>query len=68
LDVLINDDDCNLNIKLGTFANNIKKEIIGVIGSFISLLIRLDEKKTHNMLALMLDPIFKSLILISSSY
>jgi hypothetical protein len=37
--VLINVDDYNLNIELGTFAKNIKKEVIGVIGSFISLLI-----------------------------
>jgi len=40
LDVLINDDYYNLNIELGTFVKNIKKKVIGVIGSFISLLIR----------------------------
>jgi hypothetical protein len=40
LDVLINDDDYNLNIELRNFAKNIKKEVIGVIGSFISLLIK----------------------------
>jgi len=38
--VLINDDDYNLNIELRTFAKNIKKEVIGVISSFISLLIK----------------------------
>jgi hypothetical protein len=35
-----NDGDYNLNIELETFAKNIKKEIISIIGFFISLLIR----------------------------
>jgi hypothetical protein len=43
------------------------KEVIGVIDFFISFLTKYDGKKTHNMQALMLDPRFKSLILISNS-
>jgi len=58
LDALI-DDDFGLNIELGTFATDIKKEIIGVIDYFLSFLTRYDERITHDMLALMLDPKFK---------
>jgi hypothetical protein len=59
LDVLIDDDDFGLNIELGTFATNIKKETIGIINCFLSFLIRYDERITHDMLVLMLDPKFK---------
>ncbi len=60
VDVLANDDS-SLNIELGVFAKNMKKEVIEAIDFFLYLLTRYDEKKTHNMLALMLDPKFKSL-------
>jgi len=63
MDVLINDDDSSLNIELGTFEKNIKKEVIGVIDSFLSFLTRYDKIITHNMLALKLDFKFKSLVL-----
>jgi len=66
LDVLINDDDFGLTFELGTFAKNIKKEIFGVIEFFLCFLIRYDEKRVHNMLALMLNPRFKNLKLNSS--
>jgi hypothetical protein len=67
LDALIDDDDYGLNIGLGTFAKSIiKKEIIKVIDFFLSFLTRDNEKRTHNMLALMLDPRFKNLTLIFS--
>jgi hypothetical protein len=59
LDALIDDDDFGLNIELGTFATNIKKEIIGVIDYFLSFLTRYSKRITHDMLALMLDPKFK---------
>jgi hypothetical protein len=59
------DDDSNLNIKLGTFAVNMKKEVYGVINYFFSFLTKYDENKFHNMLPLMLNPTFKSLKLIS---
>lgn len=61
LDVLIDDDD-GLIIELGTFSKNIKKEVIKVIDSFFFVLMRYDERKTHIMLAFMVDPRFKSLI------
>jgi hypothetical protein len=43
LDVLI-DDDFNLDIELGVFAKNMK-EVIRVIDSSLSFLMRYDEKK-----------------------
>jgi hypothetical protein len=45
-------------------ASNIKKEVCGVHDSFFSFLKKFDEKKTHNMLALMLNPRFKSFHLV----
>jgi hypothetical protein len=59
------DDDSNLNIELGTFAVNMKKEVCGVINYFFSFLTKYDENKVHNMLPLMLNARFKSLKLIS---
>jgi hypothetical protein len=44
------------------------KEVIRVIDSFISFLTKYDGKKTHNMQALMSDPRFKILVLISNSF
>jgi hypothetical protein len=55
MDVLIDDDDSNLNIELRTFEKNTKKEVIGVIDSLLSFLIRYDKIITRNMLALKLD-------------
>jgi hypothetical protein len=60
----IDDDDFGLIIELKTFVKNIEKKIIGVINFFISFLKTYDERKTHNMQALMLDPRFKSFKLI----
>jgi hypothetical protein len=51
---------------LGTFVKNMKKKIIGVINYFISFLRKYDERITHNLQVLMLDPRFKSLKLIFS--
>jgi len=63
---LIDYDDFGLNIELGTFAKNIKKEVIGVIDFFLTFLTKYNERRMHNMLALLLDPKFKSLKLIYS--
>ncbi len=63
---VIDDDNCDLNIELRTFVKNNKKEIIVVVNYFLSLLEKYNEKKTHNMLALVLDLRFKSLKLTSS--
>jgi len=58
LDAWIDDDDSDLNIGLETFAKNITK-VIKVIDSFFCFLTRYNEIRTHNMLALMLDPRLK---------
>jgi len=58
LDAWIDDDDSNLNIGLETFAKNIKK-VIKVIDFFLCFLTRYNERRAHNMLALMLDPRLK---------
>ncbi len=52
------DDDSDLNIGLETFTKNIEK-IIKIIGSFLCLLTRYNERRAYNMLALMLDPRLK---------
>jgi hypothetical protein len=54
------EEDFNVTPKLICLACNIRKEVCGVLDSFLSFLKKFDERKTHNMLALMLDPIFKS--------
>jgi hypothetical protein len=46
--------------------SNIRKEAYEVFDSFFSFLKKFDERKTHNMLVLMLDPRFKSLHLVFS--
>jgi hypothetical protein len=45
--------------------SNIRKEVCMVLNSFISFLKKYEEKKTHNMLSLMLDPRFENLHLVS---
>jgi hypothetical protein len=60
--VLIN-SDLNLDIELGTFARNIKKEVCGVISFFVSFK---PSKLEHNMLYLVFNSKFKSLKLIFS--
>jgi hypothetical protein len=47
------DDDTSLDIELGNLARNIKKEVCKLIDCFFSFLTKYDEKRTHNMLALM---------------
>jgi hypothetical protein len=51
---------------LKTYAKNIKKEVISVVDSFFSFLTTFDERRTQNMLALILDIRFNSLRLIYS--
>jgi hypothetical protein len=61
---LIDDDDYNLNvIKLGTLAKNIKRRSSRWF-FFPSFITRYHKRRTYNMLALILDPKFKSLKLI----
>jgi hypothetical protein len=59
-------DDFEITFELSLFAFNIKKEVCGVLDSFLSFLENYEKRKTHNMFSLMLDPQFKSLHLVSS--
>ncbi len=58
------DDDIGIFLQLVTFVSNIKSEVFGVLDFFLSFLRTSEEKKTHNMLSLMLDPGFESLQLV----
>jgi hypothetical protein len=60
------EEDFDVALELICFAFNIRKEVCGVLNSFLSFSKKFNERKTHNMLALMLDPRFKSLRLMSS--
>jgi len=53
-------------LELICLASNIRKEVCGVVDSFFSFLKKFDERKSHNMLILMLDLRFKSFSLMSS--
>ncbi len=48
------DDDNRPSLKLTTIAFNIKLKLFGVFNFFLSFLRTYEEKKTHNMLSLML--------------
>jgi hypothetical protein len=45
---------------------NIRREVINVLDSFLSFLMKYENWNSHNMISLMLDPRFKSLRIISS--
>jgi hypothetical protein len=48
LDVLVEYNDCNLDIELGVFAKKHEQRGLGVIDSFISFLTKYNGKKTQN--------------------
>jgi hypothetical protein len=54
------EEDSSVALELICLAFNIRKEVCGILDSLFSFLKKFDERITHNMLALMLDPIFKS--------
>jgi hypothetical protein len=58
------DDDSIVIFELSLLASNIRRKICGVLDSFLSFFKKYEKNKTHN-LSLMLDPIFKSLRLVS---
>jgi hypothetical protein len=60
------EEDFNVAFELICLASNIRKEVCGVINSFLSFLKKFDERKIHYMLALMLDTRLKILRLMSS--
>ncbi len=55
------EEDSNVALELICLTSNIRKEVCGILNSFISFLKKFNERKTHNMLALILDTRFKSL-------
>jgi hypothetical protein len=54
-------EDFVLALELICLASNIRKKVCRILDSFLSLLKKYDERKTFNMLGLMLDPKFKDL-------
>jgi len=50
-----------INVKLIIFQNNMHAKVVKVIKPFLQFLQAYDSHQVHNMLALMLDPRFKSL-------
>jgi hypothetical protein len=59
------DDDYGITFKLSLFVSNIRREVCGVLDSFLFKKKNWG-KKTHNMLFLMLNIIFESLHMVSS--
>jgi len=59
------EEDFSVALELIWLAFNIRKEVCGVLNNFLSFLKKFD-KRTHNMLALMLDTRLKSFRLMSS--
>jgi hypothetical protein len=53
-------------IELDLLASNIKRDVYNVLDVFLSFLKKFDERKTYNLLALMLDPRYKNLVIVST--
>ncbi len=53
------EEDFSVAPKLICLACNIRKEVCGVLDNCLSFLKKFNERKTHNMLTLMLDLKFK---------
>jgi hypothetical protein len=47
------DDDSTIIFELSLFTSNIKKEICGLLDSFLSFVKNYEERKAHNMFSLM---------------
>jgi hypothetical protein len=58
------EEDFGVALELICLAFNIRKVVCGVQDSFLSFLKKINERKAHNMLVIMLDPRFKSLFLV----
>jgi hypothetical protein len=58
------EEDIGVALELICLTHNIRKEVCGVLDSFLCFLKKIDCKKTHNMLALMLDQRFQSLCIV----
>jgi hypothetical protein len=57
-------EDFGVALDLICLASNIRKEVCGILDSFLSFLNKFDERKTNNMLTIMLDPKLKSFCLV----
>ncbi len=57
----LDEDDLDVGIELKSLIVNMKREMCGVIDFFLSFLTTYNEKRTHNMLFLMLDSKYKCL-------
>ncbi len=57
----LDEDDLDVGIELKSLIVNMKREMCGVIDFFFSFLTKYNEKRTHNMLFLMLDSKYKCL-------
>jgi len=57
------DDDLIVVDELDLLACNIKKEVCGVLHSFVSFLKKYENRKSHNMVFLMLYLKFKSQVI-----
>jgi hypothetical protein len=60
------EDDSIVCDELFLLASNIRREVINVLDSFLLFLKKYENKNSHNMISLMLDPGFKSLCIVSS--
>jgi hypothetical protein len=60
-------DDYSIIVnEVALMASDIRREVCGVLDSFLSFLTKYENKKAHNMIFLMLEPRFKSFHIISS--
>jgi hypothetical protein len=60
------EDDSIIFDELFLLASNIKRDVINVSDSFLSFLKKYEIRKFHNIIFLMLDPVFKNLHIVSS--
>jgi hypothetical protein len=59
-------EDSNVALEFICLTSNIRKEVCEGLDSFLSFLKKFDERKTHNMLALLLNSRFKNLCFVST--
>jgi len=60
------EDGMAMVLELFMFAFNTRKQVCAILDCFLSFLKKYENKKTHNMLILMLNPRFESFKLVAS--
>jgi len=60
------DDDFGIAFELSLFTSNIRRKVCVVLDSFLSYFKKIEKKKVHNILYLMIDSKFKSPCLVFS--